>query len=330
LLIEIEFRKRLARPYLCTTIARTLRTVLYTFIVMPGKFVIELILLAALWGASFLFMRVATPEFGAIALIELRVLIAGLVLLPFWFAREASANRWLVRSEWRALATVGILNSAIPFVLFAYATLYITGGFASILNATAPIWGALVAWLWLRKTMPINGIIGLALGFLGVVYLVSGSFSLSFDEKTLGVLAASIAPFLYGVAANYTSEKMAHISPLAIATFSQLSAAIVLLPISLFFLPDGDISTRAWLSVLAMAVLCTSIAYLMFFRLIVNIGPTRAITVTFLIPVFGMFWGAMFIDETITWRMIVGSVVILLGTALVTNVLRIKVPKFMD
>lgn len=289
---------------------------------MPAKYAIELILLASLWGASFLFMRLATPEFGAIALIEVRVLVAGLVLLPFWYLRESRNGRRRVSDDWGTLTVIGILNSAIPFVLFAYSTLHITGGFASILSATAPIWGALVAWIWLRKTLPSTGVVGLFLGFSGVVYLLSGSLNLSLDGTSLGLLAATFAPFLYGIAANYTSEKAAHLSPLAIATFSQLYSAVLLMPAALMFLPESPISLRAWLSVIALAVLCTSLAYLMYFRLIANVGSTRAITVTFLIPVFGTFWGALFIGEAVTVPMMIGTAVILLGTALVTGVIK--------
>lgn len=200
---------------------------------------IELVLLAALWGASFLFMRVATPEFGAVVLIEIRVLLAGLVLLPIWFMRESTSSRANAISHWKPLFVVGILNSAVPFVLFAYSTLYITGGYAAILNATAPIWAAVVAWVWLRKTIQSSSVIGLVVGFLGVVTLVSGSLNFSFDGKTLGVLAALSAPFLYGIAANYTSENLASISPLSIATLTQLTAAATLLPACFFFLSNA-------------------------------------------------------------------------------------------
>lgn len=292
---------------------------------MSFKHTIELILLAALWGASFLFMRIAAPEFGAIALIEVRVLVAGLVLLPFWLAHKGASSWPTVKNEWWSLSVVGALNSAVPFVLFAYSTLHITGGYASILNATAPIWGALVAWAWLRKTLSFSQIAGLSVGFVGVTILVSNSIQWSFEAKSLGVLAAFSAPILYGIAANYTSEKLAHVSPLAIATFSQLSSAAILLPLALLFLPSQAISLSAWLSVIALAVLCTSLAYLLYFRLIAEVGSTRAITVTFLIPVFGMLWGWWFLNEEITLSMLAGSLIILLGTALVVGVIKPRI-----
>lgn len=290
---------------------------------MSTRNIIELIVLAALWGASFLFMRVAVPEFGAVMLIELRVLLAGLVLLPFWWLNETKQARSVTLSAWPHLFVVGLLNSAIPFVLFAYSMLMITGGMAAILNGTAPIWGALVAWLWLKKKLSMNGVLGLIVGFTGVIILVSDELTLSFSGKTLAILAAGFAPILYGIAANYTSEKLAHVSPLSIATFSQLTAAVSLLPLLYWFMPNTWPSTIAWLSVLILAVLCTSLAYLMYFKLLAEIGSTKAITVTFMIPLFGSLWGALFIDEEITLMMMIGMAIILTGTGLVTGVVKL-------
>ena len=290
---------------------------------MSTRNIIELILLAALWGASFLFMRIAVPEFGAVALIETRVLLAGLALLPFWWYSESKSSRQTALSAWPHLLVIGLLNSSIPFVLFAYSMLTITGGMASILNGTAPIWGALVAWLWLKKKLSMNGVLGLIIGFGGVVILVSGDLTFSLSGTTLAILAASFAPVLYGIAANYTSEKLAHVTPLSIATFSQLAAALSLLPMLYWYMPQAWPSLMAWLSVLALAFVCTSLAYLMFFRLLAEIGSTKAITVTFLIPLFGSLWGALFIGEEITLLMVVGMGIILTGTALVTGVFRL-------
>lgn len=288
---------------------------------MSIRNLLELILLAAVWGASFLFMRIATPEFGAVALIEVRVFVASIFLLPIWYLRDAKHQTKIVQRHWPHLLVVGILNSAVPFVLFAYSTLYITGGFSSILNATAPIWGALVAWVWLRSTLSFEATIGLGLGLVGVAVLVSKTISLSMTGVSLGIFAALGASFLYGVASNYTSQKLHEVSPLSIATFSQIAATLVLLPAALWYFPQQPISAMAWGSVIAMGVFCTGFAYTMYFRLIAKIGPTKAITVTFLIPIFGTLWGALFIGEEVTTEMVAGTVVILFGTALVTGVL---------
>jgi drug/metabolite transporter (DMT)-like permease len=293
---------------------------------MPLRYIIELILLAAVWGASFLFMRIAAPEFGPIALIEVRVFIASVFLLPIWYFAEAKKQTLLVKQHWLPLLIVGILNSAIPFVLFAYATLYVTGGFASILNSTAPIWGSLVAWLWLSRKPNLSSAIGLGIGLLGVIILVSPNIQNGLDSSALGALAAALASILYAIAANYTSERLNRVSALSIATFSQIAATLVLLPFALNYLPANQISALSWACVIGLGVFCTGLAYTMYFRLIANIGSSKAITVTFLIPIFGTFWGAVFINEEISLRMIVGMLVILCGTALVTGVIALRKP----
>jgi drug/metabolite transporter (DMT)-like permease len=291
---------------------------------MTARNSFELILLAALWGASFLFMRIATPEFGAVALIEVRVLVASLFLLPIWFYREGAVARKTAQKHWRPIVIVGILNSALPFVLFAYSTLHITGGFSSILNSTVPLWGALVAWLWLGKLLSREAMMGILLGLLGVAVLLSGSFSFTQSQVTLGIFAALFASVLYGIAANYAAEKLAKVSPLSIATFSQVAATIILLPFAVWLMPQTSISLNAWVSVVVLGVFCTGLAYTLYFRLIGQVGSTKAVTVTFLIPMFGTFWGALFIDEIITLEMVIGMLIILIGTAMVNGVLSFK------
>ncbi len=289
---------------------------------MSTKNSIQLILLAALWGASFMFMRIAVPEFGAVVLIELRVLLAGLILLPFWWLNKSIEENAIVRKKWRQLFVIGALNSAIPFVLFAYSMLYISGGMAATLNGTAPIWGAVVAWFWLNQRLSKSATLGLVVGFGGVVVLVSGDLSFSLSGKTLGILASGSAPIMYGIAANYTTQKLSDLSPLTIATFTMFCASLLLLPVALYFMPTVMPSVNAWLSLLVLAIACTAFAYVMFFRLLADVGGTRAITVTFLIPVFGALWGVLFIDEELSVTMIVGMGIVLIGTALVTGVLK--------
>lgn len=292
---------------------------------------LQLVLLAAIWGASFLFMVIATPQFGALALIEMRVLLAALVLLPFWWFREGNKQIALIRENLATLFWVGLLNSAAPFALFAYSVLYISGGVASVLNSTAPIWGALVAWLWLKQRLSVAASLGLIVGVTGVIILVSGELfseqasAIDSVNRATGLLAAAVAPILYGIAANLTSAKLGKISPLTNTTFSLIAASIILLPLALFNLPAQMPSQAAWLCAIILAVVCTSLASLMFFRLISQIGSTRAITVAFLIPVFGTLWGVIFIGETVSITMIVGMAIILLGTALAVGILQPKI-----
>ena len=170
----------------------------------------------------------------------------------------------------------------------------------------------------------MSATIGLVLGFVGVVVLVGDELSVPSQGKALAMAAAAFAPVLYGIAANYTSEKLSGVSALSIAMFSQATAGASLLPLLFWFMPESMPSADAWLSLVALAVVCTSLAYLMYFKLLVDIGSTKAITVTFLIPIFGSLWGALFIEEVITVMMIVGMLTILVGTALVTGVVKLN------
>ena len=288
-------------------------------LIMKSRDLLDLVLLAALWGGSFLFMRVATPEFGPIALIELRVGIAALFLLLVMALR---GNVGLLRQHAVPMTLVGVINSALPFCLLAYATLFVTAGFASILNATTPMWGAVVAWLWLRDRLSVWRAAGLLIGFVGILVLTWGNVSLKGEGGGLAVLAGLGAALSYGMAASYTKKHLTGVDTLAVATGSQLGAALVLAPLALWAWPAHEVSGTAWTSVLVMGIASTGIAYILFFRLIASIGPARAITVTFLVPIFAVFWGAVALDETLTGQMIAGGAVVLLGTALSTGAIK--------
>ncbi len=279
--------------------------------------VAELFVLAALWGGSFLFMRIAAPALGAVPVAAARVTIAALLLVPLLALRGGMGE---LRARAGAVAVVGVINSALPFALIAYATLSLTAGFASILNATSPLWGALVAHLWLRERLARIRVVGLAVGFAGVALLVWGKASVrAGGGGGLAMVALLLATLSYGVAASYTKRHLGSTSPLAVAAGSQLAAALVLLPLAAASWPRGAVSLPVWASVLALGVACTGIAYTLYFRLIQNIGPARAIAVTFLVPAFATAWGWLFLGEAVTGPMILGGVVVLGGTALATG-----------
>ncbi len=288
---------------------------------MRSRDILELLVLSALWGASFLFMRIAVPEFGPVVLAELRVGIASIFLLPILMMRADLAE---LRTHWKKLATVGTVNSAIPFMLLPFSTLYLTGGFASILNATSPLWAALIAWVWLSAKLDLSRITGLIIGFGGVVVLVWNKASFNLGGVSLAIIAAILASIFYGIGANYTKKYLQGVSPLAIATGSQLAAAVVLLPGAIALWPDGPISVRAWAAVITMGVASTGLAYIIYFRLIANVGPASAITVTYLVPGFAVFWGAVVIDEKLTATMVIGCAIILFGTALATGLISLR------
>jgi drug/metabolite transporter (DMT)-like permease len=288
--------------------------------------ILELITLAALWGGSFLFMRMGAGEFGPVALSALRVAGATLFLLPLLAAHRQVG---VLRAHWKAIALVGVMNSALPFALFSLAALAINAGLSSILNATAPLWAALVAWFWLGDKPTRDRLLGLAIGFAGVAALAwnkasfkPGDFGVS---PAVAVAACLLATLCYGFAANYTKRRLSGVAPLAVATGSQLFAALVLALPAAWLWPAVMPSISAWASLGGLAVLCTGVAYILFFRLIARLGAAKAITVTFLIPIFGVLWGALFLGEVITGTMVLGCAVILLGTVLVTGV--ISLPK---
>ncbi|MBX3602740.1 MAG: DMT family transporter [Rubrivivax sp.] len=291
---------------------------------MSGRDVADLVLLAALWGASFLFMRLGAAEFGPLPLAFVRVAGASALLLPLLWWRGQGGQ--LLR-HWRPLAVVGVLNSALPFSLFALAALVLGIGLMAIFNATAPLWGALIAWLWLAERPSGTRALGLAVGFAGVVALSIGKADLRPDASGLspaiGIAACVTATLLYGFAANYARRAAAAVPPLAVATGSQTAAALVLAPLAWWFWPAAAPGARAWVAALLLAVLCTAIAYILYFRLIARVGAARAMSVTFLIPAFAALWGYVFLREVPTPAMVGGCAVILLGTALATGVLRL-------
>ena len=279
--------------------------------------VLELLTLAALWGGSFLFMRVAAPPFGPVALIALRVAIASCFLVPTLALRGGMGA---LRTHWPHLLAVGVLNSAIPFCLFAYAELTLTAGFTSVLNAAAPLFAAIVAFTWLGERMSSLRVLGLAIGFIGVIVLVGGSSVIDAKQGGVAVAAALSATVLYGVASSYTKRFLTGVPPLAVATGSQLAATIVLAPLAYWLWPAHTPTGSVWLHVIALGIACTGVAYILFFRLVAHVGPTRAVSVTFLIPVFGVLWGILFLGEQLTLNMVIGCAVILLGTSLSTGV----------
>jgi drug/metabolite transporter (DMT)-like permease len=276
----------------------------------------ELLALAAIWGASFLFMRWGAPEFGALSLAWLRVGLASAALLPLLAWHQGRPSLQLLRQHWRALLALSLVTSALPFALFAYAALHIPAGVSSILNATVPMWSALVAWWWLRQAPTAWRSLGLALGFGGVVLLVWTKTGLGSDARFWAVLACLLATLNYAVSAVGTKRWLEGVPPLVVATGSQLGATLWLTLPGLWAWPATLPGGSAWASLLALALLCTGVAYILYFRLIARVGPTNAVTVTFLIPVFAVLWGAMFLAEALTWAMLGGGLLVLGGTAL--------------
>ncbi|MCM2342505.1 DMT family transporter [Rhodoferax sp.] len=283
----------------------------------------EFVLLGALWGASFLFMRLGAAEFGALPTAGMRVAIAALFLLPLLLLR----GQWRALSKhWKKIFVLGMLNSGIPFALYAYALLSITTGLSSLLNATVPLFGALIAWLWLKDRPHGMKILGLLIGFVGVAMLAWGKASFKPNASGLvtgwAVLACLGACLCYGISASFTKRYLSGVPSLVIATGSQIGAALGLALPTLWLWPSQTPSTTAWLALLAVGVLCTGVAYVLYFRLIDKVGAAGSLTVTFLIPVFAVFYGMVFLGESVTAWMLFCGAVILLGTALSMGLLK--------
>lgn len=289
---------------------------------MSPRDLIDLTLLAAIWGSSFLFMRVAAPEFGPVALAFVRVSGAALVLLPLLV--------W--RGEWRhvghhakALGWLGLTNSALPFLCFGYALLTLPAGLAAIFNAATPLATALIAWVWLRDPLSRPRMLGLALGFAGVLGLAvhkslrSGQgLAVQLDGVTaLAIAACLAATALYGLAAAQARRYLQGVPSLAMATGTQAAAGLALALPAVVTWPAQSPSAAAWAMAAALAVLASGLAYILYFRLIARVGGTNAASVTFLVPVFASAWGGLFLDEPMTGAMLAGGAVILAGTALV-------------
>jgi len=271
-----------------------------------------LVLLAALWGGSFLFMRIAAPVLGPVWLIGLRVLLAGLVLLPLLVQRGQFSS---LRRHWRLLLLVGCLNAAAPFTLLAYSALQLTAGMTSILNATVPIFAALIGYAVYAEAFDMRRAIGVLLGFGGVVVLV-GLPQDGTPLPLLSVAAGLLAAVSYVFAANLARRRLTHVPAMVFVTGSQLGAALVLLPLLPVFPPPQVPGWGVVAAVVALAVLSTALAFLIYFRLIREVGPQRTLTVTYLIPVFAIAWGAIWLDEALTLNMLAGGLLILLGVGL--------------
>jgi len=280
--------------------------------------IFDLTMVAALFGGAFLFMRVAAPEFGAIPLIAVRLVLAAMVLIPIVLARKGMQE---ILQHWRPITMMAVLHYALPFCLFAYALLTLTGSFTAIINASSPLFAGVIAWVWIGERLPAIRIVGLLIGFAGVVLLVWDKVDVDLNAAGIATAAAVSASFCYGFAVVLAKKHLTGVSPLAVSAGSMLAGAIMLLPFAIWLWPNAAPAGNAWIMVIALGVLSTALAFVLYFRLIASVGPTKAITVTFLIPVFAVVFGALLLDEPITISMLAGGLVILLGTALSTGLL---------
>lgn len=276
----------------------------------------RLLLLAAIWGGAFIFLRVSAPVLGPAWTPEMRVLLGGLAVLAWLRYAGHQAELWRHR---RAYLVVGTVNIAIPFALFSYAAMHAPAGLLSIVNSTAPIFGLAWSGAFGDERITARKATGMALGIAGVVLIArpgSAPADAQIDWAIVAVLGATCS---YGVTGVLIKRFAKDVSPRAMAAGNQLAAALVLLPLLPLLPPLGMPSPIVIANLLALALLASGVAFLLYFRLIADIGMTRALTVTYLIPLFGVFWGWLFLGETLPAAAFAGGVLILGGTLLVTR-----------
>ncbi|ODP26268.1 putative transporter YdfC [Paenibacillus nuruki] len=288
---------------------------------MKPKELGALLLLGALWGASFIFIRIAAPVLGPIWLIDLRVWIAGIVLLIYAFIVRKLPD---FKKEWKYYLMLGLLNAAIPFSLIAYSAVHLNASLTAILNATTPLFTAIVARIWLKEYLSVRKVIGILIGLVGVCILMGWS-SVPFTlEVWLSIGASLTAALFYGIGSVYTKLTFTNTPALSLSIGQQLAAGIILIPLSVVTVPTVTISLTVMIAVLGLAVLCTAIGYLLYFYLVEHVGPTKTVSVTFLVPLFGIFWGILLLNEHITLGTIVGLIVIFIGVILMNGVQKTK------
>lgn len=275
-----------------------------------------LIFLAAIWGGSFLFIRIAAPVLGSIFLMAVRVALAAVGLLAYALTQASLPD---FRKCWKQYLVIGALNNAIPFVLIANAVIDLNASLSAILNATTPLFTALVAAVWIGEPFGWRRGLGVVMGILGVVILVGFSPIPVSTKVLLAVAQSLLAALSYGLGAVYSRRRFQGANPMHTALGQLSGSTALLLPISVLALPVGSPTLAVILAVLTLALVCTSFAYLIYFRLITTAGPTTAASVTFLVPFFSILWGVIFLQEPLSLGMFLGLGVILSSVGLVIS-----------
>jgi drug/metabolite transporter (DMT)-like permease len=280
----------------------------------------RLVALAAMWGASYLFMRYAVPHMGPVLLIELRVLIAGVALLAFVYLTGGTVG-W--RRHWRAYLFVGAVGLALPFVLIAEALTTIDASTGAILNALAPLFASIIAALWIRDPITPAKATGIALCLLGTAVLVGWTPTPMTRQELFAASLSVIATAIYGYTIVFTKVHLKEASPLGTAAGTLLMAALAMLPFTPVTRDFAAIPPMAWLAMLGLAIVSTTVAFIFYYRLIADVGPMKAITVTLLVPIFGMIWGVIFLGEPLTPGRLAGCAIILAGCSLILGLVRL-------
>lgn len=275
---------------------------------------LRLLLLAAIWGASFLFMRIAVPAFGAVNTAFLRVALGALGLAALLLLLRKS---WRFKGKFWSVALLGVVNSGLPFLLYCLAARSLPAGYSALLNATTPLMGALIGFACFGEVLSRRKWLGVATGFLGVALIIPRGGLEAGMGMLAGIVACLLATACYGTA-GYLARRWigdrGGLDATLVAFGSQVGATLFLLPFSLSTLAMNPLPAvppaSAWFSVLAVGLLCTALAYILYFRLLADLGPLRTLSVTFLVPPFGVLWGYLVLGETLAANALLGALVI--------------------
>lgn len=277
-----------------------------------------LIALGAIWGASYIFIRVAVEPFGPAPLMFIRVALSAMILLAYARLRRIPLD---IRRHWRRFLLLGFFASALPFTLIGWAELTVTASLAAILMSTTPLFTALVAAVGLGERLTLYKLIGALLGIIGVTLTVGGA-PMEMNAEALAATAALLAAtFSYSLGGVFAKRSFSGVNSMSLSTGQLIGSAFILAPVSLVDLPPQEISSAALLAVLALVVFCTAVAYQLYYYLIISAGPIKALTVTLLVPIFGVIWGALFLRERISPGMIAGLLIVLFSVGLVTGMI---------
>ena len=274
---------------------------------MEFRYWILLTFLGALWGSAFMFIKVATPEFGPIALVNARLIIASFIFLPILLR---SKYIHLLKPIWRQVLVLAILNNAVPFTLFSYASFGADSNILAILNATTAFNTMIIAYIWIGENVSLKQLFGLLLGFIGIFILVNPQNS---ETTLISSMSALLASFFYSYSTVYIQRQSVNANKMVLIGWSIIFSAVIMLPVTIFYLPDTIPSISAIGSAIWLGAISTGLGFLGYVRLIDKIGAVKTSTVAYFLPVFGIIWGAIFLDEIISSTIIIGCLIVLIG-----------------
>ena len=274
---------------------------------MENKYWILITILGAVWGSAFMFIKIATPELGPIALVNIRLAVAGLIFLPFLLQKKYLRH---FKSNLKNILILSIINTALPFSLFAYASLESSSNMLSILNGTTAIMAVVISTMWLKVKLNLFQILGVFIGLFGIIVLANPDNVYISTKATIFCLSAA---FCYALSANYIQKFAYKTNTIVLIGWSLVIASVLLLPLTVFNLPSKTPSSNAIFSILWLGVVSTGVAFLGYVRLIEKVGAVKTATVAYFIPVFGVIWGYIFLGEPITLQILIGMMLILIG-----------------